>query len=697
MAIGQPGLSYRYVQTLGQTGVPYPVDTQHLNRPNGLAIDITGAVFVVEEKGFRLLKYDQAGAPLLAVGTPGQPIDDGPYLAYPKDVALDNAGNLWTVIDHAVKQFDPTGTQLQIFPALTPGRPASQTTASPAPAAWRSTPPAGCSSPIRPIIASRSLPSPAAVRSTSTTIGQTGVPGSDATHFDFPAQIALDTNNRLYVADVNNSRVQRCAFAASWTCTTFHGTGSPGSGPNQLDQAFGLGIDPSSGVIYIADSGNGRVKRCGSGGGCTIFATGLGWPADAAVGTGGQVLVSDWLKHTVRRFLGDGTAQGVFAGVDGTAYPASLDKFNRPWGIASTPDGGLVLTENAGYRLVKLDAAGQAQWSVGQAGSFGSDASHFGNWSSGPEGNPGIDTSGRIVVPDTGNDRIQVFNADGSYHRTFGRSGNGNSEFDCPAGVAISPVDGDIVVADTCNERVQVYDRNWVYQLTLGVTDQAGSDDQHFRSPWGVAVDTAGAIFVADAYNYRIQKCTVNGANASCALFAGGAGSAGSDFGRLFPMSVAVDRQGRVLVADPDRARVQVFGPGGAYLTTIGGAWGPAPGQMRGPVGVAVDANGKVLIADRDNHRVLRYAPGVPGWAQVNVNGFGDPANSIVLSLGSFEWEAVCRHRQRQRRTAVADEQHRRMVVCDHRRLRRSQQRRDQHLAGVQHPALCRHLELGLR
>ena len=73
------------------------------------------------------------------------------------------------------------------------------------------------------------------------TIGETGVPGNDAAHFDFPAQIALDSNNRLYVADVNNSRVQRCVFTTAWACTTFHGTGSPGSGPSQLNQAFGLG------------------------------------------------------------------------------------------------------------------------------------------------------------------------------------------------------------------------------------------------------------------------------------------------------------------------------------------------------------------------------------------------------------------------------------------------------------------------
>ena len=636
VAIGQPGLSFRYVQTLGETGVPYPVDTQHLNRPNGLATNSSGAVFVVEEKGLRLLKYDQAGSSLWTVGTPGQPYHDGPYLAYPKDVALDNAGNLWVVIDHAVKQFSPTGTPLQIFPVLSPWAAGSGNDRfrSPSGLAIDSTGRLFVSDSANDRVQVFSLASGSPVY--VATIGETGVPGNDATHFDFPAQIALDSNNRLYVADVNNSRVQRCVFTTTWACTTFHGTGSPGSGPNQLNQAFGLGIDASTGVVYIADSGNGRVKRCGTGGSCTVFATGMGWPADAAVGAGGQVLVSDWLKHTIRRFQADGSAQGLFAGVDGVAYTPSSSTFNRPWGVAATPDGGMVLTENAGFRLLKLDAAGQAQWSVGQAGTFGSDATHFGGWSNGPEGNPAVDSSGRIYVPDTGNDRIQVFNADGTFNRTFGRSGNGNAEFDCPAGVAISPVDGQIVVADTCNQRVQVYDRNWVYQLTLGVTDQAGSDDQHFRSPWGVAVDAAGAIYVADAYNYRLQKCMVSGATASCATFAGVTGSFGSDFGRLLPMSVAVDRQGRVFVADPDNARVQVFGPGGAYLTTIGGAWGPAPGQMRGPVGVAVDQHGSVLIADRDNHRILKYAAGVPGWAQVNVNGFGDRDNGIVLSLGSF-------------------------------------------------------------
>jgi hypothetical protein len=100
---------------------------------------------------------------------------------------------------------------------------------------------------------------------------------------------------------------------------------------------------------------------------------------------------------------------------------------------------------------------------------------------------------------------------------------------------------------------------------------------------------------------------------------------------------VAVDSSGRVYVADEWNARVQVFDTNGAYLTTIGGSWGPNTGSMRGPSGVAVDSAGNVYVTDRDNHRIQKFAPGVPGWRQSNLNGFGDNANQYVTSLSVFD------------------------------------------------------------
>jgi hypothetical protein len=66
--LGQPGLSFRYVGTFGVTEEPYPADVAHLNGPNGMFIDATDSLYVVEERGQRLLKYDDAGVVTLTIG-----------------------------------------------------------------------------------------------------------------------------------------------------------------------------------------------------------------------------------------------------------------------------------------------------------------------------------------------------------------------------------------------------------------------------------------------------------------------------------------------------------------------------------------------------------------------------------------------------------------------------------------------------
>ncbi len=99
---------------------------------------------------------------------------------------------------------------------------------------------------------------------------------------------------------------------------------------------------------------------------------------------------------------------------------------------------------------------------------------------------------------------------------------------------------------------------------------------------------------------------------------------------------MAVDAQGRVYVADAWNNRVQVFDSSGAYLTTIGGAWGGGSGQFRGAIAVDVDSAGNVYVADVTNHRIQKFAPGVPGWEQVNINGFGNLRNDSVSSLAFF-------------------------------------------------------------
>ncbi|NIN08766.1 MAG: hypothetical protein GTO76_08950, partial [Planctomycetales bacterium] len=440
-------------------------------------------------------------------------------------------------------------------------------------------------------------------------------------------QIVIDGSDRLYVADRENHRVQRCTYASSWTCNVFHGTGSQGSGSNELDRPYGLGVDGSDN-IYIADASNGRIKECDSGGSCTTFASGLNWPAhwaaDVAVDSAGNVYVSDWKDFTVRKYNSSGSFLSVFVGTSGVPYLTDNSHFNAPYGVAVDTSGNIYVSTTRGYRVLKLNAGGTTQWAVGTPGVWGSDNVHFGAWWDGPGNVAVVDAAGNVYVADTGNHRIQKLNSSGSYVTTLGSYGSGDYQFDCPDGVAVD-ASGNIYVADSCNHRVQVYNSSLAHVGRIGVTDVPGDDNSHFNYPWGVAVDSSGTVYVADGDNQRVQKCAGSGSSWSCGTFAGVTGEWGEDFVHFAtPRDVAVDDQGQVYVADIYNNRVQVFDSSGSYLTTIGGEWGGNSGQFRRAAAVDVDNEGNVYVADHYGHRVQKFAPGVPGWTQVNINGFGD-------------------------------------------------------------------------
>jgi len=635
--LGQPGLSFRYVRTLGVTEEPYPTDTQHLNTPYGLFIDDSDNLYVVEEYGYRMLKFNVAGANQLIVGHAGLPWHHDDYLSYPKDVTVKSSdGHIWVVMDHCIKEFDTDGTPVQRFPDADPWNTGADNERFNAPRgiAFDSTGQLYVSDTENHRVQVYTFTVEGSLVY-STTIGETGVAGSDNTRFNRPTQIAFDSSNQLYVTDTGNFRVQRCTYAAGWTCTTFHG-GSEGSGDDELSSwACGIGTDDNDNV-YIADNGNHRVKKCNSSGSCSTFASGFIGASGVAADSSGNVYVNDWEDGTIRKYNSSGGALGTFAGVSGVPYVADNVRLNTPWGIAVASDGSIYVTENRGLRLVKLNAAGIQQWTIGQAGVYGDDNTHLGTWP-GPEGHVAIDAAGRIYVPDTGNNRIQIFSSNGVYSATFGSGGNGNYEFECPTGVAISPVNGNLYVTDRCNQRIQVFSASRVYKATVGVRDETGTDNRRFNWPLGVGLDASGNIYVADADNHRVQKCTLIDSDYTCTTFAGETGVSGDDFSHLaHPLGIAVDSAGRVYVADEWNNRVQVFDSTGAYLTTIGGVWGTNTGQMIGPSGIALDRAGNVYVTDRDNHRIQKFAPGVPGWRQTNINGFGERGHTDVLALEVF-------------------------------------------------------------
>ncbi len=75
--LGQPGLSYRYVRTYGETRVPYLADNDHLFRPWGITVDSSGNVYITEQSGHRMMKFTSSGDFLLSIGQAGDWIAEG--------------------------------------------------------------------------------------------------------------------------------------------------------------------------------------------------------------------------------------------------------------------------------------------------------------------------------------------------------------------------------------------------------------------------------------------------------------------------------------------------------------------------------------------------------------------------------------------------------------------------------------------
>lgn len=641
--LGQPGLSFRYVRTFGETERPYIEDTNHFYNVAGIGVD--GAnVWIADSWGDRALKFDGNGAFLQQIGKAGVSDATGVSLDFVSDVAVDQSGNTWVVDAGAqhIAKYDATGKHVSELGKAWDGGSGNDQFNDPLSIAFDS---AGniyvSDAGVWGDYGNQRVQVFDGAGAYRATIGVTGVAGSDNSHFRSLRRIALYAD-RLYIADAGNHRVQVFNVSnpsAPAYVVTLGVSGVSGSDNSHFDYPEGVGVDAN--FIYVADSNNNRVQIFDRNTRAYVATLGAGaWgtdnnhfdhPSDVAVDSAGRIYVADNYNKRVQQF-DSGRAYRRTYGTTGVPYVTDGYHYYNPTGVAVAADGSIYIVEERGHRLVKLNAAGDPLWTVGQPGQNGNDNAHF----FGPNG-VAVDSAGRAYVAESwSNHRVQIFSPDGTYYATLGTGwGTGDYEFNGPQGVAVSSRDGTIFVADTGNHRVQVFNSNRQYLSTIGVTSEIGSDSAHFYSPRDVAVDDGGNAYVADLANHRVQKCSRAGAAWTCTTIAGETGVSGDDFGHLSnPTAVTVDAQRRLYVADQWGGRVQVFDATGAYLTTVGGSWGNRPGQMRNAEGLAVDTAGNLYVAEKSNNqRIQKFAPGVPGWRQVNINGFGDRRNSMVGSL----------------------------------------------------------------
>ncbi|MBL4799598.1 MAG: NHL repeat-containing protein [Oleispira sp.] len=210
--------------------------------------------------------------------------------------------------------------------------------------------------------------------------------------------------------------------------------------------------------------------------------------------------------------------------------------------------------------------------------------------------------NGNLLVSDTGNQRIIVFDESGKFIQQFGKKGDGPGEFSHPMDVAVGP-DGSIYVSDYFQDRIQKFTSDGNYILEWGTP---GEGKTQFNAPTGLAVDRAGNVYVADFYNSVIKVFSAEG------QFLRTIGSAGQfGPGKLdYPTDVNVNTDGSVLVADTYNYRIQRFNLSGSS------AWGwhllwffPRPGGatqgFKEPTGTTFGPNGVIHVADGGNHRVV--------------------------------------------------------------------------------------------
>ena len=154
-----------------------------------------------------------------------------------------------------------------------------------------------------------------------------------------------------------------------------------------------------------------------------------------------------------------------------------------------------------------------------------------------------------IVVADSSNHRVQVFDSTGRFSFEFGSYGSNEGEFDCLAGVCVNRI-GQFIVSDRYNHRIQLFDPTGRFLRAFG---SEGRSDGRFSYPWGITTDALGFIYVCDKENHRIQVFQSDG------MFVGKFGTIGSRTGMLeHPHYVAVSNTNRVVISDSNNHRIQV-------------------------------------------------------------------------------------------------------------------------------------------
>jgi len=365
--------------------------------------------------------------------------------------------------------------------------------------------------------------------------------------------------------------------------------------------------NPMTATTNAAPAATTVTTLAGSGNTGSTNGTGVGasfhFPVGAAVDALGDVYVADNGNNSIRMVTSAGAVttvagSGAKGWADGTGTGAS---FSAPWGVALDSSRNLYVADKDNNRIRKVTSAGVVTTLAGSATKGATDGTGTAASFNNPTG-VAVDTAGNVYVTDYGNNEIRKITS---------------------AGVVTT----------------------WAGNAILsGSTDGTGTAAS-FYGPSGIAMDSSGNLYVADANNNRIRKITPSGAvttwaGSSARGSTDGTSTAASFYG---PSGVAIDASDDLYVADANNNKIRKINPFGAVTTLAGtGSQGSTDGtgsaaSFYTPIGVAVDTSGVVYVADEGNSKIRKITLPVQtvpviAWASPAAISYGAPLSSAELN-----------------------------------------------------------------
>ena len=452
--------------------------------------------------------------------------------------------------------------------------------------------------------------------------------------------VSVDASGNLYVVDASRNVIYKVppsgnsGIIAGNGTSGYSGDGGPATNA-QLRSPRGLVVD-ATGNLYFADDGNHRIRKLGtdgiintlcgdgvagySGDGGPAQSARLQYPSDLAADTAGNLFVADYGNSRIRKIATSGIIATVAGnGTDrilGDGGPATSGRLDWPYGLAVDTVGNIYIADSGNHRVRKVATNGIISTLAGNgvAGYTGDGGPAERAQLNRPIG-VAVDRLGNLYIADSDNNRIRKVTPNGSILTVAGTgsrgfSGDGgfatSAQLNFPTGVAMDAA-GNLYVADAYNFRARKVSAEGIITTVAGsgIRGYVGEGNggpatgARLTYPWGVALDGAGNLYLAD--ELFVWKVSTDSIIAKIIGPTGGA------------KGVAVDTMGNIYIGNVNSASLYKISANGAVATIAGtssfgysGDGGPATSaQLSGPSGIAVDSSGNVYFSDISNSTLL--------------------------------------------------------------------------------------------